>query len=126
MKAADLNFSWVIEGKLAGCAGPVLESDLTFLISQKVQALVRLADVEEGTFEKEDIIKAGIEDCHEAVRDFKAPTQEQIQRVIRFICWCLDGGKPVAVSCGAGCGQEQSCVAILLARDYLQQARLRK
>lgn len=105
MEAADLNFSWVVEGKLAGCAGPVLAADLTFLVSQGVKALVRLAHGEEGTFEEEDIVKLGIEDCHVAVRDFSAPTQEQIGKVIRFIYWCLDKGKPVAVSCGAGCGR---------------------
>lgn len=105
MEAADLNFSWVVEGKLAGCAGPVLEADLTFLVSRGVKALVRLAHDEEGTFEEKDIVKLGIEDCHVAVRDFSAPTQEQIERVIRFICSCLDRGKSVAVSCGAGRGR---------------------
>ena len=105
MEASDLNFSWVVEGKLAGCAGPVLEADLTFLVSQGVKALVRLAHTEEGTFEEEDLVKLGIEDCHEAVRDFRAPTQEQIGRVIRFINSYLNQGKPVAVSCGAGFGR---------------------
>ncbi len=105
MDASDLNFSWVLEGKLAGCAGPVLDRDLRFLIQHSVRALVRLADEREGVFKREDIEKVGLEDCQEAVQDFAAPELDQIERVIAFIHGCLGQGKPVAVSCGAGQGR---------------------
>lgn len=105
MDASDLNFSWVLEGKLAGCAGPVLDRDLRFLVQQGVRALVRLADEHEGISKREDIEKVGLEDCQEAVQDFAAPDLDQIDRVIAFIHQCLELGKPVAVSCRAGQGR---------------------
>ena len=105
MDAAELNFSWVVDEKLAGCAGPVLETELEFLISKKVGALIRLTGREEGAFEEEDIIKAGMQDCHEPVQDFNAPSQEQIDRVIQFVDRHLEQGTRVAVSCVAGRGR---------------------
>lgn len=102
---SNLNFSWVIDGKLAGCAGPLLDRDLKLLLSQGVRALVRLAGNEEGAFSQADIEDAGLADCHEPVNDFKAPSLEQVDTVIAFIKQCLERGEPVAVSCGAGHGR---------------------
>jgi hypothetical protein len=53
----------------------------------------------------EQVQKAGIEDFHQSVKDFSAPTQDQIDEVLRFIRKALGSNKPVAVSCGAGYGR---------------------
>jgi atypical dual specificity phosphatase len=105
MDISSLNFSWVIDGKLAGCAGSVLDRDLQLILSQGVRALVRLAGEEEGVFGQSDIEKSGLTDCHEPVKDFKAPSLDQVDRVIAFIERSLRRGEPVAVSCGAGYGR---------------------
>jgi atypical dual specificity phosphatase len=97
-----LKFSWVIEGRLAGCAKPYLKEDLEFLYAQGIRALVRL---EEGGFEAKDVIKASIEDLQEPIPDFTAPSQKQIDRIVQFIKSQLAEGKPLAVSCGAGIGR---------------------
>jgi atypical dual specificity phosphatase len=98
----DLNFGWVIEGQLAGCAKPYLNEDLTYLYEKGIRAIVRL---EEGGFESEDIINLGIEDFPEYIPDYTAPSQIQIDKIINFIKSHLDKGEPVAVSCGAGIGR---------------------
>lgn len=103
--ASELNFSWVLEGKLAGCAGPVLPAHLEFLASQGVRALMRLAGRNEGVFDHKEIERFGIEDFHEPVSDYTTPEIDQVERAILFIDRCLEEGKPVAVSCGAGCGR---------------------
>jgi atypical dual specificity phosphatase len=97
-----INFSWVIERKLAGCAKPYLEEELRFLYSKGIRALVRL---ERGGFESKDIIKIGITDLQEYIPDFTAPSQDQIDKIIKFIKNHLIKDEPVAVSCGAGIGR---------------------
>jgi atypical dual specificity phosphatase len=105
MDLSEMNFSWVVSGRLAGCAGPVLQRDLSLLFSQGIRALVRLGSREEGAFDQQDIAEAGMEDCYEPVPDFTAPSLNQIERVIQFIARSLGQGKPVAISCGAGYGR---------------------
>lgn len=98
----DFNFSWIIVGELAGCAGPQFDEELEFLYSQGIRALVRL---EEVGYETQHIEAAGMEDLLDPIPDFHAPPQEQIDRIINFIKSNLAQHKPVAVSCGAGIGR---------------------
>lgn len=118
-----LNFGWVIEGRLAGCAKPYLDEDLTFLYEKGIRAIVRL---EEGGFESEDIINSGFEDFSEYIPDFTAPSQIQIDKIIIFIKSHLDKGEPVAVSCGAGIGRTGTILtAYLISEGYsFQDAKL--
>lgn len=104
-QAAALNFSWLEEGVIAGCRGPRSDPDLAFLVSVGIRALVRLAAEEETGLAASDLERFGITDCYEPVRDWTAPTQEQIDRVIDFIGGALASGEAVAVSCGAGYGR---------------------
>lgn len=119
MNARGLNFSWVIDGKLAGCAGPVLETDLAFLAAKGIRALVTLAQEQEGVCGMEEIARAGLEDYSEPVPDMQAPRQEQLDNVIRFINECLIHGKPVAVSCWAGQGRTGTVLTCYLVSEGL-------
>jgi atypical dual specificity phosphatase len=71
-----------------------------------------------------------IDDFYEPVRDFTAPSQEQIDRVLKFMRNALDHGKPVAVSCGAGIGRTGTILGCYLvslgltAEQAIQQLRL--
>ena len=85
MTVAHLNSSWGIDGKLAGCAGPVLGRDLACPAKKRIRALVRLAEEHEGVCGKEEVPRGGFEDCDEPVGDMHAPQHEQIDTVIRFI-----------------------------------------
>jgi atypical dual specificity phosphatase len=119
--ARSLNFSWVIEGEVAGCAAPMSDSDLTYLRSEGIRAIVRLAYPGRDDFviESSAVEAAGIRDLAIPVEDFHAPTQAQIEQAISFIDAHRDAGEPVAISCGAGCGRTGTILAsYLVARGY--------
>ena len=100
-----MNFSWIEQDRIAGCRGPRSDSDLVFLASSGIGALVRLAHENETGVSRADVEAHGLEDCYEPVPDWNPPTQTQIDGIIAFIRSVLAKGKSVAVSCGAGYGR---------------------
>ena len=109
-----MNFSWLDEGRIAGCRGPRSENDLAFLTSVGIQALVRLAHEHETGIFSDDIESKGMEDCYEPVPDWTAPSQHQIDRIISFVHNAIQRGRPVAVSCDAGYGRTGTVLACYL------------
>jgi len=111
LRIAALNFSWLEEGHVAGCRGPRSDEDLAFLRSLGVQALVRLASDQESGVTSADVERSGIRECYEPVQDWRAPSQEQIDRIIDFISGAVTNAEAVAVSCGAGYGRTGTVLA---------------
>ena len=74
-----LNFSWVLEGSLAGAEGPKNRRDLMFLKLQDITAVIRM---EEQTISGESMEMA---DLYEPVPDFNPPKLEQIERMVKWI-----------------------------------------
>jgi atypical dual specificity phosphatase len=118
---SSLNFSWLEDGVIAGCAAPMLPEDLAFLRAHGVRAMLRLAYPGKDDFVIADshVRAAGLEDCHIPVRDFTAPTLSQIKEALRFIDQQLERGNAVAVCCGAGCGRTGTILAAYLVRNGL-------
>jgi len=109
-----MNFSWVEQDRIAGCRGPRSDKDLAFLTSAGIRALVRLAHEHETGISKADVEAHGLEDCHEPIPDWNPPTQTQIDGIVEWVCNAIAGGKPVAVSCGAGYGRTGTVLACYL------------
>lgn len=109
-----LDFSWVIEGKLAGHQAPSSEQDLIWLKQQGILALVRMAEKNRTKVDQLQIECLGLSDCHMPVTDFTAPKQAQIDRMVTFITNALAEGRPVGVSCGAGLGRTGTILACYL------------
>lgn len=109
-----MNFSWLDGGMIAGCRGPRTDADLAFLVSVGIRALVRLASEEETGLCGTDVEAHGIQDCYEPVKDFTLPLQTQIDRVVSFMNAAITSGRPVAVSCGAGCGRTGTLLGCFL------------
>lgn len=114
-----LNFSWVIDGKLAGHKAPSIDEDLNFLKEQGIQTLLRMAEGENAKKLGRKVRTLGLTDLHIPVPDFTAPTQDQIGGMVDFISKSIAEGKPVGVSCGAGYGRTGTILACYLVKQCL-------
>ena len=124
---AYLNFSWILEGSIAGAQGPTNNRDITFLKLNDIQAVVRM---EENTISTEPW---GMVELYEPVRDFTAPNMEQIHRIVTFVEEEMETWeRPVVVTCAAGMGRTGTILACYFVKvgyqpqdaiDYVRQLR---
>jgi len=114
-----MDFSWVVNNKLAGSRGPRSKSDLVALKQQGVGALVRLVEPYEAWVTSKEVNEAGLEEYNEPVPDSHAPTQAQIDKIITYIDAHVENGIPVGVSCNAGIGRSGVILTCYLVRKGL-------
>ena len=126
---AYMNFSWILEGSLAGAQGPTNHRDITFLKLQDIKAVVRM---EENTISTEPWQMV---EMYEPVRDFTAPSMEQIHRIVTFVEEEMETWEhPVVVTCAAGLGRTGTILACYFVKvgyqsqeaiNYVRQLRPR-
>ena len=92
---------WVSSGVL-GCAYPRTERALDALSSGGVRLLVNL---HERPHDPARLERHGLREAHLPVKDFAAPSPEQIQRGVDAILEALAAGEAAAVHCGGGLGR---------------------
>ncbi len=112
-----LNFSWVIDRKIAGHQAPSSEQDLEWLKEQGILTFVRMVEGHKAGVSSLQIKQLGLLDCHEPVPDFTAPSLVQVSKMVQFIEESLAKGWPVGVSCGAGLGRTGTILACYLVRQ---------
>ena len=78
------NFSWFVEGKLAGMGYPMIEH-FPFLAKEGIKTLVNLTSHDPSTYE-EDSARASEVAVHSInIQDFTPPTLEQIEQFLQIV-----------------------------------------
>ena len=104
------NFGWVVPGRLAAMGLPHPE-DVAVLRYQGFTTVLCLA--EDGPID--EMRRAGLQVCHEPIRDFAAPDAETLDRCVKFVREAVDRGERVLVHCHAGYGRTGTVLAAYLA-----------
>ena len=124
------NFSWLIEDEIAGMAKPASSVyDFEFLKEKGLEAIVSLTEYPLSEMLIEEF---GFTVKHIPVRDFQAPTLEQIEDFVAFAKNARSEGKKLVVHCDAGIGRTGTILACYLvskgrnATDAIEEVRTKR
>lgn len=101
---------WVAPGVL-GCAYPRTDRALAALSASGVRLVVNL---HERPHEPARLERYGLRETHLPVKDFAAPSPEQMERAVGAIFDALAAGEAVSVHCGGGLGRTGTVLACYL------------
>jgi atypical dual specificity phosphatase len=111
------NFSWIIEGRLAGLARPYTAEALAQLKKLGVTTLVTLT---EQPLSDEMLALHDLPALHWPVTDYTAPTVEYTNQIVADIQRLLAEGQVVAVHCAYGLGRTGTVLACYLVAEGMK------
>jgi atypical dual specificity phosphatase len=114
--ACPRNFSWIDPGKVAGHGFPHQSNHLEFLVSsENIRHLVTLTEWMPPACTSEEMERLRLVSHHIPVRDYTAPSLEQIHEFIKIVKEANEKEEAVAVHCMSGKGRTGTFLACYLA-----------
>ena len=106
------NFSWVVPGKIAGCACPRSELELMAMVRVGVTHLVTLSTDTPPPPAVSGI--PGMKSSVLPIREFRGPKVHELSNFIKLVTKELSSGGQVAVHCRMGRGRTGTMLAAYL------------
>lgn len=101
-----MNFSYVVDGVLAGCAHPARTGNTAAALRELYGRGIRsIVSLDEEGLPKGLVAEQGMKHLHLPIDDFSPPTLDQASRFVDFVRAERQQGRPVAAHCAAGIGR---------------------
>jgi atypical dual specificity phosphatase len=111
------NFSWIISSKLAGSGIPMSKAQLDWVIKIGINVIVTVREVPLPSKWLDHIRANSVIYLHVNVKDYGAPSLDELERTEDYINRQIENGKSVMVHCAAGKGRTGTILASYLLKE---------